>query len=115
MRVVDAEDRVVSTNLLPEPAENGLKAAPPCLPAASSAATSPTLPSTCCLCSESQGGGGGRGGDRGDSSGGGVDNNGRLRTQLVLLDFGLAEELTPEVRHHFVSFLNAICSGKLRV
>ena len=40
-------------------------------------------------------------------------DNGRLRTQLVLLDFGLAEELTPEVRHHFVSFLNAICSGKL--
>ena len=34
-----------------------------------------------------------------------------LRTQLVLLDFGLAEELTPDVRHHFISFLNAICSG----
>ena len=99
MRIVDAEDRVVSTNLLPEPTENGLKAAPPGLPAASSssATTSPNQPSTC---SESQGGGG-------------CVDNGRLRTQLVLLDFGLAEELTPEVRHHFVSFLNAICSGKL--
>lgn len=31
-----------------------------------------------------------------------------LRTQLVLLDFGLAEELTPEVRHRFISFINAI-------
>ena len=36
-----------------------------------------------------------------------------LRTQLVLLDFGLAEELTPEVRIHFISVLNSICSGKL--
>ncbi|MEW5303193.1 MAG: hypothetical protein WDW36_005909 [Sanguina aurantia] len=34
-----------------------------------------------------------------------------LRPQLVLLDFGLAEELTQTVRHHFVSFLNTICSG----
>jgi aarF domain-containing kinase len=33
------------------------------------------------------------------------------RTQLVLLDFGLAEELTPQVRHHFISFLTAICAG----
>ncbi|GAX75750.1 hypothetical protein CEUSTIGMA_g3193.t1 [Chlamydomonas eustigma] len=33
------------------------------------------------------------------------------RTQLVLLDFGLAEELTPRVRHHFISFLTAICAG----
>eukprot|EP00879_Flechtneria_rotunda_P001554 GHRR01001713.1.p1 GENE.GHRR01001713.1~~GHRR01001713.1.p1 ORF type:complete len:1175 (+),score=492.98 GHRR01001713.1:413-3937(+) len=31
--------------------------------------------------------------------------------QLVLLDFGLAEELTDEVRHHFISFLNAIAAG----
>jgi aarF domain-containing kinase len=31
--------------------------------------------------------------------------------QLVLLDFGLAEQLTPTVRHHFVSFLNAISAG----
>lgn len=31
--------------------------------------------------------------------------------QLVLLDFGLAEELTAEVRHHFISFLTAISSG----
>lgn len=39
-------------------------------------------------------------------------HSGPLRTQLVLLDFGLAEELTPRVRHHFISFLNAICSGR---
>jgi hypothetical protein len=31
--------------------------------------------------------------------------------QLVLLDFGLAEQLTPQVRHHFISFLNAISAG----
>ena len=29
----------------------------------------------------------------------------------VLLDFGLAEELTPRVRKHFLSFLHAICAG----
>jgi aarF domain-containing kinase len=29
----------------------------------------------------------------------------------VLLDFGLAEQLTPQVRHHFISFLNAISAG----
>ncbi len=31
--------------------------------------------------------------------------------QLVLLDFGLAEQLTPAVRHHFISFLLAIAAG----
>jgi predicted unusual protein kinase regulating ubiquinone biosynthesis (AarF/ABC1/UbiB family) len=34
-----------------------------------------------------------------------------LEAQLVLLDFGLAEQLTDEVRHHFISFLNAISAG----
>ncbi|WIA32106.1 hypothetical protein OEZ86_002957 [Tetradesmus obliquus] len=34
-----------------------------------------------------------------------------LEAQLVLLDFGLAEQLTAEVRHHFISFLNAISAG----
>lgn len=29
----------------------------------------------------------------------------------VLLDFGLAEELTPRVRKHFLSFLHAIGAG----
>ncbi|GFR47223.1 hypothetical protein Agub_g8906 [Astrephomene gubernaculifera] len=31
--------------------------------------------------------------------------------QLVLLDFGLAEELTPSVRHHFISFLQHLMRG----
>lgn len=31
--------------------------------------------------------------------------------QLILLDFGLAEELTPRVRRHFIGFLNAISAG----
>ena len=30
---------------------------------------------------------------------------------MTLLDFGLAEELTPAVRHHFISFLHAIAAG----
>jgi aarF domain-containing kinase len=34
-----------------------------------------------------------------------------LEAQLVLLDFGLAEQLTDEVRYHFISFLNAISAG----
>lgn len=34
-----------------------------------------------------------------------------VSAQLVLLDFGLAEQLTPEVRHHFISFLMAISAG----
>jgi len=29
----------------------------------------------------------------------------------VLLDFGLAEELSPEVRQHFISFLHCIARG----
>ncbi|GAB4817539.1 hypothetical protein N2152v2_004585 [Parachlorella kessleri] len=36
---------------------------------------------------------------------------GRERLQIVLLDFGLAEELTPAVRTHFISFLNMIAKG----
>lgn len=35
--------------------------------------------------------------------------------QMTLLDFGLAEELTPAVRHHFISFLHTISSGALRL
>lgn len=31
--------------------------------------------------------------------------------QIVLLDFGLAEELTPRVRRHFISFLTCISKG----
>ena len=31
--------------------------------------------------------------------------------QLSLLDFGLAEELNPKVRYHFISFLNHISAG----
>jgi hypothetical protein len=34
--------------------------------------------------------------------------------QIVLLDFGLAEQLTPPVRKHFISFLNHISSGELQ-
>ena len=29
----------------------------------------------------------------------------------MLLDFGLAEELSPEVRQHFISFLHCIARG----
>ena len=32
-------------------------------------------------------------------------------TELVLLDFGLAEELNEEVQHRFVALLSSICSG----
>ena len=35
----------------------------------------------------------------------------RGQLQLILLDFGLAEELTPTVRHHFISFLHMIAAG----
>ena len=38
----------------------------------------------------------------------------RSQLQLVLLDFGLAEELTPRVRKHFISFLHMISSGNGR-
>ena len=34
--------------------------------------------------------------------------------ELILLDFGLAEELTPRVRRHFISFFNAIAAGNGR-
>lgn len=37
----------------------------------------------------------------------------RGQLQLILLDFGLAEELTPTVRHHFISFLHMIAAGML--
>lgn len=33
------------------------------------------------------------------------------RNAQILLDFGLAEELTPRVRKHFISFLHAISKG----
>eukprot|EP00850_Spirogloea_muscicola_P006997 SM000034S12751 [mRNA] locus=s34:565216:570087:- [translate_table: standard] len=33
------------------------------------------------------------------------------KLQLVLLDFGLAEELSPRVRHHFLSFISMIGLG----
>ncbi|GIL44479.1 hypothetical protein Vafri_1931 [Volvox africanus] len=39
---------------------------------------------------------------------GGTDS---AQVQLVLLDFGLAEELTPVVRHHFISFLHHLLRG----
>lgn len=35
-----------------------------------------------------------------------------LRAQVVLLDFGLAEELEEGVKFHFISFLNCIGSGE---
>ncbi|CAK0783811.1 hypothetical protein CVIRNUC_007011 [Coccomyxa viridis] len=35
----------------------------------------------------------------------------RAQLQLILLDFGLAEELTPRVRKHFISFLHCIARG----
>ena len=38
----------------------------------------------------------------------------RKQLQLVLLDFGLAEELTPRVRKHFISFLHMISAGNGR-
>ena len=37
----------------------------------------------------------------------------RGQLQLILLDFGLAEELTPTVRFHFISFLHMIAAGGL--
>ncbi|KIZ02761.1 hypothetical protein MNEG_5201 [Monoraphidium neglectum] len=52
---------------------------------------------------------------RGGGDGGGTKGEGaaaaRERARLVLLDFGLAEELTPEVRYRFLSFLNQIVAG----
>ena len=34
---------------------------------------------------------------------------------MTLLDFGLAEELPPAVRFHFISFLHTISAGALPV
>lgn len=53
---------------------------------------------------------------------GGLEANGGLRdggrpgqrrdpVELVLLDFGLAQECSPRVRHHFISFLHMIARG----
>lgn len=36
----------------------------------------------------------------------------RGQLQLILLDFGLAEELTPLVRNHFLSFLHMVAAGE---
>lgn len=36
----------------------------------------------------------------------------RGKLQLILLDFGLAEELNPTVRKHFISFLHMIAAGE---
>jgi aarF domain-containing kinase len=47
-------------------------------------------------------------GNNGDAGGGREDPS---RVELVLLDFGLAEELTPAVRRHFISFLHMISRG----
>ena len=38
-------------------------------------------------------------------------DNGEKGLQIVLLDFGLAEELRPKIRKHFISFLNLISKG----
>lgn len=40
-----------------------------------------------------------------------VSQDGNKSIQIVLLDFGLAEELRPEIRKHFISFLNFISKG----
>ena len=37
--------------------------------------------------------------------------NVRVCCSQILLDFGLAEELTPRVRKHFISFLHCISRG----
>lgn len=49
----------------------------------------------------------------GSGSGGGGGSAAEAGVQLVLLDFGLAEELTPAVRHHFISFLHHLLAGGL--
>lgn len=46
-----------------------------------------------------------------DEDGSSSTQAGPQSAQLVLLDFGLAEQLTDTVRHHFISFLNAISAG----
>lgn len=40
-----------------------------------------------------------------------LDSKSEEALTLTLLDWGLAEELTPQVRHHFISFLHCISSG----
>ena len=45
-----------------------------------------------------------------DSSAGSPGNASEL-LQLILLDFGLAEELTPPVRRHFISLLHMVGKG----
>ena len=48
-----------------------------------------------------------------DSGGAGTGGGeGEAGVQLVLLDFGLAEELSPVVRHHFISFLQHLLRGE---
>ena len=49
--------------------------------------------------------------DGGELSTGVAAETVRGQLQLILLDFGLAEELTPTIRHHFISFLNNIAAG----
>ena len=44
-------------------------------------------------------------------SGAGSPGNVNELLQLILLDFGLAEELTPTVRRHFISLLHMIGKG----
>lgn len=38
-------------------------------------------------------------------------NIGKKSMRMTLLDFGLAEELTPAVRFRFISFLHMISAG----
>lgn len=47
----------------------------------------------------------------GDSSAPAGGGGGGVRPRLVLLDFGLAEALTPPVRVRFISFLNHVVAG----
>ncbi|KAI7844981.1 hypothetical protein COHA_001347 [Chlorella ohadii] len=51
------------------------------------------------------------GSQHGSQHSGGAGQEDTSRVELVLLDFGLAEELTPAVRHHFISFLHMISRG----
>jgi aarF domain-containing kinase len=99
VRVVDSRDRVVSTDLL-----SG--SIPDAIGGGSGTSASEAVDGDTSLAAV------GKGGGRSQQDGGGTAAGPQLlRTQLVLLDFGLAEELTPEVRHHFISFLSAICAG----
>ena len=132
VRIVDSHDRVVSSNLLSAAGPH------PASATGDAHARKPGVSSSGAISSSSPGSGGsggaaGSGRSRSKSStlaaggsgssgegllnrgqhgtpakGGGSGGGAGLRTQLVLLDFGLAEELTPEVRHRFISFINAI-------